>query len=132
MDSRKIVFKETAIIAVGVVVCTAVMFGIFALVGKFDKKVLLGGVFGCVLAILNFFFMAVGTSLAADKAVADNVKGGTGIVQISMVVRYIVLAVILFALGKSEICNLLALILPLVFVRPALTMGEFLRKKGEN
>ena len=132
MDSRKIVFRETSIIAVGEVICTAVMIGIFALVGSFDIKVLLGGIFGCVLTILNFFFMAIGTSLAADKAEAQNVKGGTGIVQISMLSRYIILGVILFALGKSEICNILALILPLVFMRPVLAIGEFFRKKGDE
>ena len=62
----------------GVIICTAVMMGIFALLGKFDISVLLGGVFGGVLAILNFFFMAVGASLAADKAEKQDVKGGKG------------------------------------------------------
>lgn len=132
MDSRKIVFKETAIIAVGELICTAVMLGIFALIGKFDRSVILGGVFGCLLAILNFFFMAVGASLAADKAEKQDVKGGKGIVQTSMLLRYILLFVILFALGKSGICNLFALVIPLVFVRPVLTVGEFFRKKGDE
>ena len=132
MDSRKIVFKETAIIAVGVIICTAVMLGIFALIGKFDRSVVLGGIFGCILAILNFFFMAVGASLAADKAEKQDVKGGKGIVQTSMLLRYVFLFVILFALGKSGICNLFALVIPLVFVRPVLTVGEFFRKKGDQ
>ena len=132
MDSRKIVFRETAIIAVGEVICAAVMMGIFALLGKFDISVLLGGVFGGVLAILNFFFMAVGASLAADKAENQNVKGGQGIIKSSMLIRYLLLFVILFALAKSGICNRLALILPLVFVRPVLSVGEFFRKKGDE
>ena len=132
MDSRKIVFRETAIIAVGEVICVAVMMGIFALLGKFDISVLLGGVFGGVLAILNFFFMAVGASLAADKAENQNVKGGQGIIKSSMLIRYVVLFIILFALGKSELCNLIALVLPIVFVRPVLSVGEFFRKKGDE
>lgn len=132
MDSRKIVFRETAIIAVGEVICVAVMMGIFALLGKFDISVLLGGVFGGVLAILNFFFMAVGASLAADKAEKQNVKGGQGIIKSSMLIRYVVLFIILFALGKSELCNLIALVLPIVFVRPVLSVGEFFRKKGDE
>ena len=92
----------------------------------------LGGIFGCILAILNFFFMAVGASLAADKAEKQDVKGGKGIVQTSMLLRYVFLFVILFALGKSGICNLFALVIPLVFVRPVLTVGEFFRKKGDQ
>ncbi len=132
MDSRKIVFKETAIIAVGEIICTAVMVGVFALLGKYDGKVLVGGMFGCVLAILNFFFMAIGASLAADKAEQQNVKGGQGLLRASMLIRYVVLFIILFALVKSGICNRLALILPLVFVRPVLSVGEFFRKKGDE
>jgi len=132
MDSRKIVFKETAIIAVGEIICTAVMIGVFALIGKFDRSVVLGGIFGCMLAILNFFFMAVGASIAADRAEKQDVKGGKGIVKMSMSLRYVLLFVILFALGKSGICNLFALVIPLVFVRPVLTVGEFFRKKGDE
>jgi len=132
MDSRKIVFRETAIIAVGEVICTVAMIGVFALIGKYDRSVLLGGVFGCILSILNFFFMAIGASLAADKAEAQDVKGGKGIVQMSMLLRYILLFVILFALAKSELCNIFALVIPLVFVRPVLTVGEFFRKKGDQ
>ena len=132
MDSRKIVFKETAVIAIGEVICVAVMIGVFALLGRLDLSVVLGGSFGGVLAILNFFFMAVGASLAADKAENQNVKGGQGILKSSMLLRYVVLFLVLFALAKSGICNRLALVLPLVFVRPVLSVGEFFRKKGDE
>ena len=58
MDSRKLVLHETAIVAIGQVICTAAMIGVFALLGKFDLTVLWGGILGAVLAIANFFFMA--------------------------------------------------------------------------
>lgn len=131
-QSRKIVFSETAVVAIGVVICTSVMYGVYWLLSLFSSKVLLGGILGSVLAIANFFFMAVGTSLAADKAEQQNVKGGQGIIQMSMLIRYIVLFVILFAAGKSGLFDLIALVLPLVFVRPVLTFSEFFRKAGEK
>ena len=132
MDSRKLVLQETAIITVGQVLCVAAMFGIFALLGKFDQTVLWGGILGGVLAILNFFFMAIGANLAADKAEADNVKGGKAVIQGSFMLRYLFLIVVLFAGAKSGFCNVIALVLPLVFTRPILTVGEFFRKSGEN
>lgn len=132
MDSRKLVLQETAIITIGQVLCVAAMFGIFALLGKFDQTVLWGGILGGVLAILNFFFMAIGANLAADKAEADNVKGGKAIIQGSFMLRYLLLIVVLFAGAKSGFCNVVALVLPLVFTRPILTVGEFFRKSGEN
>ena len=128
MDSRKLVFQETAIVAVGQAICTAVMIGVFALLGRFDSSVLLGGIFGALLAVLNFFFMAVGAMMAADKAEAQNVKGGQATIHGSYLLRLVVLFVIMFALAKSGLCNAIALILPLVFTRPVLSISEFFRK----
>ena len=132
MDSRKLVWKETGIVAAGQAVCVAVMIGVFALLGYYDTTVLLGGIFGFLLSVLNFFFMAVGTSLAADKAEKQDVKGGKSLLQISMLLRYVLLLVFLVALAKSGICNVIALALPLIFVRPILTISEFFRKGGEQ
>ena len=130
MDSRKIVFKETAVIAIGEALCCAVMVGVFALLDHFDLKVLWGALAGYVLTVGNFFFMAIGTSLAADKAQEQNVNGGKNVIRTSMMLRYLVLLVLLIAFAKSGICNVLALALPLAFVRPVLMIGEFFRKKG--
>ncbi len=131
MDSRKIIWKETGVVAVGLLLCIAAMFGIFALLGKFDRTVIFGGLLGGGMALLNFLFMAIGTSLAADKAERQNVKGGKALLQGSFLLRYGLMFVVLFAGAKSGMCNLIALVLPMVFVRPILTVGEFFRKKGE-
>ena len=128
MDSRKIVFKETSLVAIGQILCCAAMVGVFALLGKYDSSVLIGTIAGCVIAILNFFFMAVAVSLAADKAAQQNVKGGEALVRISYFVRMIVLFIVLYALVKSGLCNVITAVLPLVFTRPILTIGEFFRK----
>lgn len=132
MDSRKIVYRETAVVALGVCVCTAIMLAVYALIGKFSLSVLLGGLVGTLLSVGNFFFMAIGTSLAADKAEAQDVKAGQLLVRNSYMLRLVVLFVILFACAKSGLFDLFALVLPLVYVRPTLTVAEFFRKKGEN
>lgn len=131
MDSRKFILKTTAIIALGQALCVGVMLGIFALLQKFDQTVLLGGVVGGLCATVNFFFMALGAMMAADKAVEQNVKGGNAMVRMSYMLRLLVLAVILFAFAKSGLCNVFALVLPLVFTRPILTITEFFRKPGD-
>lgn len=132
MDPRKIVLKETAVVAVGQIICVAVMYGVFALLGRFDSTVLLGGVVGALLAVGNFFFMAVSTSLAADKAVAQDVAGGQKLVRTSYILRLVVIFAILFVFVKSGLCQVLAAVLPLVFVRPTITVAEFFRKSGET
>lgn len=130
MESRKIVYRETGVVAIGVAVCTAVMMLIFALAGFFDLSVLWGGLAGAALSIGNFFFMALGTSLAADKAEKQDVSGGSLLVRNSYMLRLLILFVLLVVCAKTEVFNLIALVLPLVFVRPTLTVVEFFRKKG--
>lgn len=131
MDSRKFVLKETAIVLLGEVLCSTAMVGIFALLGKFDRTVLLGAIVGAALATLNFLFMAIGASLAADKAENQNVKGGQALIQSSYLLRMVVLFLVLFAFAKSGLCNIFTLVLPLAFVRPVITIAEFFRKPGE-
>lgn len=133
MDVRKFVLKETLIIALGELIGVAAMIGIFALLGCFDMTVLLGGVVGGVLAIVNFFAMAIGANIAADKAKAQNVKGGQATVRISYLIRMVLLFLILFAFVKSGLCNAIATVVPLIFVRFTMTVAEFFKRKpGEE
>lgn len=128
MESRKIVYHETGIIAIGEVICLALMLAVYALLGRFSREVLLGGIIGALLAVLNFFFMAMGASMAADKAINQDVKGGQKQIKLSYFMRMFAIFVILFACVKSGLCNALASVLPLLFVRPVITVAEFFRK----
>lgn len=130
MDSRKIVFQETGIIAVGEVICSGVMVGVFAALGYFAMDVLWGALLGCFVTIANYFFMAVVVSLAADKAQVGNVQQGQKMVRLSSAVRLLAMAAVLFV-GVKLGANVLALVLPLVFERPILLLAEFFRKKGD-
>lgn len=130
MDSRKYVLKQTAIIALGQILCVGAMIGIYALLGQFDRTVLLGGTVGGALAVLNFLVMAVGAMIAADKAMAQDVKGGKATVRMSMILRLALMGVVLIAFAKSGLCNVLAMVLPLAFTRPILMFAEFFGKAG--
>ena len=129
-DSRKVVLKETAIIATGEVICVALMCAIYALIGKWNLSVLWGGLVGLLLAVGNFFFMAVVATLAADKAEAQDVESGKKLMKGSYPIRMIAMAGILILCAKSGFFDVLALVLQLLFVRPILTIAEFFRKKG--
>ena len=132
MDSRKIVFQQTAVVAIGEIICVAAMFGVFTLLNRFDRSVLLGGILSGFLTVADFFFMAIGTSLAADKAESQDVKGGQNTIRTSYLLRHLILIVVLFAAAKSGLFNIFSLVIPLVFIRPILMVGEFFRKSGEN
>ncbi len=130
MDSRKIVLRETAIIAIGELVLSAVMVGIFAALDKFNFLVLLSALGGCAVTVGNHFFMAVTVSLAADRAEQGDVEQAKKMVQTSSSLRLLAVAG-LMVLGIVLGGNLIALLLPLVFTRPVLLLAEFFRKKGD-
>lgn len=132
MKNHNPVFRETAYIALGEGLCLAVMLGLFALAKAWSPAVLWGGVLGTVLAVANFFFLAVGTSLAADKAEKQDVKGGQTTVRLSFLLRYLVLIAVILIAAKSGFFHPLALILPLALVRPILAVAEFFRKASER
>ena len=121
---------ESKRIAIGVLAMSVIMEIVFVVLGRFDYTVLLGNLLGGGWAILNFFLMALGTSLAADKAENQDVKGGSLLVRNSYMLRLLGLFIVLIICAKTEVFNLIALVLPLVFVRPTLTAVEFFRKKG--
>ena len=131
MDSRKYVLTQTGIIAAGQAVGVGIMLAVFGLLGKFDYTVVLGGLAGALVATLNFFFMVVSLTLASDRAVQQDVKGGKGMVKSSYAIRTIVMFAVLFACAKSGHFHVIALVVPLLLVQPTLMIAEFFRKKGD-
>lgn len=132
MDWRKDIVRQFTIVAIGQVVGVGILFGAFALLNKFDQTVLWGGIVGAVIALANFLAMALGAIRAAGKAEAQEVKAGQLLVQTSYLLRMVVLFLILFLLVKTGRFHVVALVVPLIFIRPALTVGEFIRKEGEK
>lgn len=130
MNPRQFIIRQTALLALGEAVCVAAVSGIFAMLGAFDYKVLLGGVLGALIAVGNFFFMAIASDAAADKAMEQDVKGGQAVVKVSYGLRLVVMGILLIVFAKSGQCNLIAMVVPLVAVFPIITVIEFFRKAG--
>ena len=128
-QSRKIVLIETGLILAGEAVCVALMLAVYWMLDKLSGMVLYSAALGMVLTVLNFFVMAMVVSLAADRAEKQDVAGGQKLVKGAYPVRILVLAVILFACGKSGKFDILAVALPMLFVRPIMLVTEFFRKK---
>ena len=132
MNSKNTSFRETVPVAIGQVLCTAAMILVFALVGKYSLSVLLGGLLGAAVATANFFIMSFVANLAADKAASQDVAGGQKLIHLSYLGRMIGMFLVLILCAKSGYFHPLALVLPLAFTRPTLTIAELFKKKGEN
>ena len=130
-QTKKELWRQLGIVGLCHVLGVAAMIGIFALLGHFDYTVALGGLVGGLVSFLNFFFMVIGLNAAADRAQNQDANGGKGLVKGSYFIRIAVMFLVLFACAKSGYCNVIALVVPLLFVRPALMVAEFFGKKGE-
>ena len=128
LESRKFVIKETLLVLAGQGVCVSAMLAVMALLGHWGQTVWLGGILGGLIATANFFFMAVAATIASDKAVNQDVRGGEATVKASYFGRMAVMVILFFALVKGGVCDVFSLVLPLVFTRPVLTIFEFFRK----
>lgn len=132
MNTRRFVLRETAMLAVGELLCAGMMIGIFAILGYYNSTVLIGAVVGCILAVGNFFLMAVVSEAAADKAMNEDVKGGKATIKTSFQLRLLVLFVLMILLARSGVCHPIAMVVPLLLVRLVITVVEFFRKAGEE
>lgn len=130
MNTRQFVLRETGLLALGEVLCAGITVGVFALVGYYTTQVLLGAIIGCVLAVGNFFFMAVAAEMAADRAAKEDVKGGKAIVKSSRSIRLLMLFGLILLLAKTGACNPIALVVPVLAASPVLMVVEFFRKAG--
>lgn len=68
MKPQEAVVKETGHIAIGTLILTAVMLAVFAIIGRFNLNVLFGGLYGCALAVANFFFLGLTVQRIAESA----------------------------------------------------------------
>ena len=132
MDNRKYVFSQVLTVLIGELLLSALMVGVFAILGHFDLSVVLGAAAGSVIATLNHLVLVLSVMAASEKAEKQDVKGGQALVQMSYMGRLIGLFLILVLCAKSGIFNLIALVIPLVFTRPILTITEKYNKKGGN
>ena len=132
MDIRKFILRHTLILTVGLLICVGAMVGIFALLGALDWTVLVGGAIGLVLAVGNFFFMALSASSAADKAEQQDVKAGKATIKSSFMFRLLVIFALLFVFAKSGVANPIAMVVPLFLVRPIISVAAFFSKPGKE
>ena len=110
------VLRETAYIALCVTAMTAVVCLVFLLIGKWSTSVLLGGLLGTAVSVLNFFLMGV----TVQSAVGMDDKSMHRRVRVSWLLRMLLVAGVV-VLGALVLCfNVISTILPLFLLKIAL------------
>ena len=131
MNVREFITKKLIMLSIGECVLVTLMSLVFVALNRFDITVVIGGISGIILALANFFFLAVSVDSAADSAAAQDVKAGKNKIRSSYMTRMIVVFGILIILAKTGWANPIALVVPFFAVRPLITVDEFFRKPKE-
>lgn len=132
MDIRKFILRHSLILFLGELVGVGAMVGIYALLGQLNWTVPVGGAIGMVLAVGNFFFMALSANSAADKAQRQDVKAGKAAIKSSFLFRLLVMFALLFVFAKAGVADPIAMVVPLFLVRPIISVAAFFSKPGKE
>lgn len=108
-DMRTNVIK----VSIGVIILTAVMLGVFAVIKKFDITVLWGALLGCGFTVFNFFMLSVSVKMSVDRSK----NGAQGLMGVSYTVRLMLTAAMVILAIKLPVFNYIAAVIPLIFPR---------------
>lgn len=148
MKIQKAVKQYTAFIAGGVILLTAVMLAVFAVLGKLDITVVLGALWGVCFSVLNFFLMGLAVQAATEMPVApnaaddqeedgeqkkqplpDDAKRVKRKIQTSYMLRMAMLVAAAVVALIAPCFHTVAAVLPLLFPRIVILFQGFLNKK---
>ena len=121
-----VVMKETRFIALTVLILSAFMQAVFLVLGKWEDTVLLGNVYGAVLAVGNFFLMG----LTVQKCLTMEPDDAKKRMKLSQQGRLMLLLVFCMIGAALSCFNTVALLVPQFFPRIGVTVRG-LTLKGE-
>lgn len=128
-NNKNPVIRATLWLSIGMVICLAVMLGVYWLIGKLELLILISGAVGTAVAIGNFFFMAVGLSSIPEGTDAMQIKLRA---QGSFMIRALAVLAILVVAIKVFKCDAIATLIPLLFTRPIFMVEQFILKAKEE
>lgn len=119
--------KETGFIALAVLCLSLLTQAVFLIIGKWDYTVLLGNLYGALLAVGNFFLMGLTIAKAVNLEPAEAKKK----VQFSQQARLLMLLVFCVIGAVLPFCHTIAVLIPQFFPRIGVAIRGLTLKKGE-
>lgn len=124
----KTVIKETKYIGCWVVLLSAVMEGIFLVLGKWSYEVLLGNILTGIAVVLNFLLMGI----TVQKAVEKEEKAARAAMKVSQIYRTLFMLVVVIIGVVAPCFNTWAVIIPVFFPRVAIAFRPVFDKSDKK
>ncbi len=123
------VLRETLYVAVGTAILSIVLNAVYLIIGRWNLTVLFGNILGAVVAVLNFFLMA----LTVQSSIGKDEKAIKTRVQFSLLFR------LLFMFGVAVIAHfipkafdLIPLLISYFFPRIVIMCRGFIKLPGDE
>lgn len=151
MKKQSLPIRELVAIAIGELITSLIISGVFLILKKFDYTVALGAALGSTVTFLNFLILSIMTNRVIDKFLAE--RGSDELdeeaaqalamkfqgqvqnqMKLSFIIRILVMiATFVLAFLLTDVFNVIATVIPLLMLRPIITVSEFFKKKrGED
>lgn len=118
---------ETRFIAGVVLIASAVMEGVFLLLGAWDLTVLWGNLLGAAATVLNFFLMGLTIQKALDKSEEDARKQ----MKASQSLRLLLLLLVAILGATVDCFHLVAVLVPMLFPRIGVSIRALQNKENK-
>ncbi len=155
-NKTKLPLFEVVSMIVGEIITSAAVIAVFMIVNLIGKQpllhysVVLGVLLGSLITVMNFILLSVLTTRAVNKALADRgeaemtddeaavfAKEHQAKLQLAMTVSYVIriatmVAALIVAFIFKEVFNPIATIVPILMLRPILTLTQLILRKKEG
>lgn len=124
-----VVWKETGFVAAVSLILSVFMQSVFLIVshwvdGAWDYTVILGNLLGYFFSVFNFFLMC----LTIQKALGKEEKDAANFIRLSQILRMLLLFVVALVAYFIPVFNILAVVIPFIFPRIAITFRPLASK----
>ena len=155
-NKTKLPLFEVVSMIVGEIITSAAVIAVFMIVNLIGKQpllhysVVLGVLLGSLITVMNFILLSVLTTRAVNRALADRgeaemtddeaavfAKEHQAKLQLAMTVSYVIriatmVAALIVAFIFKEVFNPIATIVPILMLRPILTLTQLILRKKEG
>jgi hypothetical protein len=149
MEKQKLPIRELLFITIGEAIISLIICGIYLLINKYSYKVALGALVGSVVTLVNFLVLSIMTNRVIDRFLKERGEGEMsdedaaalaakfqGQVQnqmkLSFIIRTAVMAVTLIIALVSGVFDVIATLIPLLMLRPIITVSQLFNRKAEK
>ena len=122
------VYKEAFKVSAVIFLLGLIEFIIFTAFLSIRRDIIIGVLYGCAFASLNFFYLAY----SVKKSVTKSENGAKAYMSATYSSRIFLTAVMIFVAARIDAINIWAAIIPLVFTRIAVFAVSSFNKRSEN